>query len=320
MNPKLFLYIIFAYICLFDSWGNAKNKYSIYVEQLDLVKPPIIYGINVLNENELQITFEKQKNNHVAYYNIYRNSIPDDAGWTLIGRGNYQATACFRDINAYPDRQSYEYKVSFVDSCGYEIFSPNIHKSIQLKVETLTNGYCFLRWNAYEGLKIESYHVLKGSSPNNMILIDSINGSTTNYIDNSFLNENEYYKVEAYGYLQDSTIADEYKTKRIKVQSNISFTQGDNSLSHKDENIKFYPNPLTEYSIVAIPYDSILLNPIQVCIFNTMGKLVYQKFFYSNAFLLERGNLKDGLYILQVSGSTHSIYRKKIIVGTLYNP
>jgi len=315
MKYKLFTGIFFLVLsfCLFQNNLSAKNKYTLLLNQPDPVRNPLIKWATVSNENNNnQIVFQEQANDNLDYYNIYRNSTSLENGWTLIGHVNSFDNSYFTDLESYPGNLSYQYKVSAVDKCGNELFSKAI-KTIYLTIHSNNDTGNLLDWNPSDGINVVAYRIYKGFNPENLTLIDSISATQTEFLDKDLSFDTLFYRVEAVGLVEDS-IQDEKKLDKVRTLSNIV----SNLLSTKNFDIsvnansylKLYPNPVKNSVLVAFPFDS--TQQYVMSIIDLMGKTVYQQPVYSGEMLLDRNNLKDGCYILQIAGK--QVYRKKMIV------
>ncbi len=309
MNYKFLLFFLLVVNSLVLTELGAVNKYIVTFKHPNPVEEPVIAQVNTLSENENQIIWGEQNNVNLQHYNVYRNSINEDIGWTLIGRVNYPDSSRFNDKNVYSNIQSYQYKVSAVDICADETFSSAV-KTLKLNLDKRNDGTYILNWNSSNDIKLRSYVILKGSSFNHLNSIDSLSETNPEYIDNQNATITQYYRITSNALLADSVLVDKNKTNRIIIRSNIVSTLGDN-IEDSDNTIKLYPNPLSSYSIVALPYNPV--KPYIVSIFDFTGKRVYNQTVYSDEFLLDRGNMKEGVYIIQVAGNR--VYRKKIIIG-----
>jgi len=297
MNYKFLLFFLLVVNSLVLTELGAVNKYIITFKQPNPVEEPVIAQVNTLSENENQIIWGEQINANLQHYNVYRNSINEDIGWTLIGRVNYPDSSRFNDKNVNSNIQSYQYKVSAVDLCAEETFSSAV-KTLKLNLDKRNDGTYILNWNTSNDIKLRSYVILKGSSFNHLNSIDSLSETNPEYIDNQNATITQYYRITSNALLADSVLVDKNKTNRIIIRSNIVSTQGDN-IEDSDKNIKLYPNPLSNYSIVALPYNPV--KPYIVSVFDLTGKTVYNQTVYSDEFLLDRGNMKEGVYVIQVT-------------------
>lgn len=65
------------------------------------------------------------------------------------------------DSTAKPDKQSYYYQLTAIDSCGRESKASQIHRTLHLNVESQDNNTNRLTWNAYEGWPVNRYYIYR---------------------------------------------------------------------------------------------------------------------------------------------------------------
>jgi len=314
MGNKLYLLFILILCCNYLSplKISGKNKYTVKIVQPDLVQAPVIGSVTVSPENKNVIAWKQTTNENIHYFKIYRDAANPEDGWIAVGNAMYPGNNLFTDLSSFPNVRSYQYRISAIDRCGNEIFSPRNHKTIKLNVEEFSNSSFTLKWNPYEGFEVDGYKIYRGADATNLIPVDTITHTITSYTDSENPYNKIYYQVEAIEKEEDSN---EKKTSTVKtkIRSNIASNQSILTSTDATDNVQIhiYPNPLTLNAVVIFPYDS--AHTYQLSILDLTGKTVYTKLVFSGEIEIERKNLKEGLYILQVAG--RKIYRKKLMVG-----
>ncbi|MBK6282700.1 MAG: T9SS type A sorting domain-containing protein [Draconibacterium sp.] len=303
--------IPFFFICIIPFSLKGQNKYSVYINQPAKVEAPIINSVTVTKDNKNLITWEQAANENIEHFNIYRDATNVSDGWILIDRVPYKSKYLTEDISSFPNFRSYTYRVSTVDKCGNEFFSLRNHKTILLDFEETKENAFILKWNNYEGFDVDRYNIFKSEGGDTLQLSRSVPATTNLITDYDTGNDNVYYQAEAVSKI----ISTKSATGNEAARSNVISTRLALSLSDSanSTNIQVYPNPIIISAYVKFPFES-----NQYCsltLFNLSGQPVLSGKVYSGEFELERGDLKDGFYILQVAGST--IYRKKILIGRL---
>lgn len=301
-------------IVLLFIFGNqkliSKNKYTVKITQPDPIKPPQIGSVSVTPENKIQVSWSEVTNENIIGFNLYRNSPGNNESWNFAGHVNYPGNFSFIDPTSFPNIRPYQYRISAVDLCGNEIYCNEIHESIELNVSEEDTNQLTLNWTTYQGFKTTNYKIYRGDNPENLMLLDSLTSSNTTYHDYFYPNIS-YYQVEAIEKVDTSNVEQINHTPR-KARSNIVSRQS--TISRSDSlnglKIQLYPNPLTTSAVVVFPYDS--SQTYQLSILDLSGHIVYTKRVFSGEVEIERGNLKEGLYILQIAGK--KILRKKLMV------
>ena len=292
---------------------NCQNKYYTNIVQPELYKSPNILSVSVTPENKNLILWEQENNEYIMYFNIYRDASSTEDKWVNIGQVSYPGNFFFIDGSSFPSVRYYHYNISAIDKCGNEIFSPHIHKTIKLSVESIDNNINSLMWNSYEGFQIAGYKIYRGIDNLNLTLIDSITTTITIYTDRDNPYEHPYYQVEAIRKIDKTENLKGFNSTNIKTFSNIA---SDNSIVNSfdtsdDTKVIVFPNPLITCSVVVFQNDS--SQSYDLSIFNLIGQTVFKQKIYSGEIEIERGNLKEGLYILQISGEM--IYTCKLMVS-----
>lgn len=308
---------LLIFIYLFIANVFAINKYVVTVLQPNPIRTPVISWVTVTENSKIQIAWEKQVNDNIVYYNVYRNASENEKTWELAGTVNYNSETYLNDLNSFANIQSYQYKIAAVDKCGNEIFSNTIIRNIYLYYKKNADKN-ILFWTPYEGIKLDCYRIYKGKTQNNLVLTDSVGADVTTFVD-SLWKGSFYYQIEAIGVLADSIAEQTNKVgteqvfkNKVKSVSNVVSINYDSLLnSFENENLLIYPNPLNTVSVVKFPYDPSL--QYQLKILDLLGNVVYQQKGVTGEFLISHEYLTNGLYILQIEGK--KMIQKKLIVG-----
>ncbi len=307
-KPIVLFWVVFG-IMSFSKISIGQNKYTVNIEQPDPVEAPSILSVTVTKENKTEVFWEQKENENISFFKIYRNASNSTEGWTLIGKVIYSAGFKFTDLTSFPNFRSYNYKISSVDNCGNEFNARRIHKSIKLTLELSRENAFVLNWSAYEGFDVEKYNVYRGLNIDSLQLFRSFHGNVFSFRDYEFADKKVFYQVEALAKPAfTKSIPTVVNARSNFVSTGLVLTLSDSANADK---IQIYPNPLTINSIVSVPPDG--SKTYRFILYNLNGQSVISYEVNSNEFELERGSLKEGFYILQISGL--KTYRKKIIIA-----
>ena len=115
-------------------------------------------------------------------------------GTANIGTGKIR----FIDTTCDNTHQAYSYRVRYVANNGVQTSeSSTIHTPLHLSLNQCAKGINLL-WNAYEGLDVDEYIILRGTTPNNCQEIARVDGKMQNYIDATASTADGYYYAVAF--------------------------------------------------------------------------------------------------------------------------
>ena len=104
------------------------------------------------------------------------------------------ADGCFIDKTSYPTAKSERYKMALVTKGGQRIESET-HKPLHLMIGQSASGGYNLMWNAYEGMNVDSYQILRGTSADNLTTIDQLSSNQQCYTDQNAPDGILYYAI-----------------------------------------------------------------------------------------------------------------------------
>lgn len=131
-----------------------------------------------------------------ASYKIYREETTS-GNYVQVGTASSSATN-WTDATANPAIRAYRYKISYVDGLGAESALSEAHKTMHLTINQGLDSHTWnLIWTEYEGMKYDSYRIFRGTSPDNLSLIDAIPaGGYTTYTDANAGTGSVYYQID----------------------------------------------------------------------------------------------------------------------------
>lgn len=315
INKKIYgcYILLFSGILIYPYALFGQHKYTLYIQQPKPIQKPIITSVTVTTENRNSIQWKQAPNENINYYNIYRNSSDSESSWIKVGKALYPGDFSYLDPLSYPNIRSYSYRISAVDMCENEVFNDFVHKTMKLDVAVINDTSYLLNWNPYEGFTVVKYKIYKGYDSKNLILIDSVSALSNQYTDNNVLDKNIYYQIEAIGNIANQetelAITNFYSRSNIAVR----YPTIDSTDSISASIIQVYPNPMTFNSVVTFPYVS--GQKYQLSILDLTGHTVYTRPVNAGEIEIERHNLKEGIYILQIASK--KVLRTKLMVRSI---
>lgn len=100
----------------------------------------------------------------------------------------------FIDQSSTPAVQASRYSIQLLADNGQVSEVSTAHKPLHVMIAKATKGYNLI-WDSYEGFTVNTYHIMRGSSPDNLTQIAQVAGSIGNYTDNSAPAGTSYYAV-----------------------------------------------------------------------------------------------------------------------------
>jgi hypothetical protein len=289
-------------------------------------------GVNLMDENICLVTVDTAINRNVVvwehtnlasggYYNIYRETV--SAGvYALIGTQHYSAFTTFTDMTSNPMNSAERYRISYVDSCGFESDTCAHHRSLFLQVgPAVPNGYNLV-WTAYEGLNIATYNIYRGANAGNLLLIAQVPGNTFNYSDPNPPMGTIIYMVEAVhpngGCSPSLRLAAPPSAQSVPNGSlsnlQVAFVGVDEN-NPVQASLFVSPNPGNGIFILNCNLGS--SDDVNVTITDALGRVVYTNMQQSNGttFQMEMdlSSLAAGMYNVQVANGTSEGVTKLVI-------
>ncbi|MFN8207388.1 MAG: T9SS type A sorting domain-containing protein [Bacteroidales bacterium] len=269
--------------------------------------------VNRLGKN--MVIWEKTAGKGTAFYNIYREGV-NFGKYELLGTVPYDHLSIFTDTSANPRKRAYQYKISVVDTCGHESSKSYYHRTMLLKVGQVVGG-TNLDWNAryeYEGggFTFSKFFIYRGSSPDNLLVIDSIGPNYYTYTDDNPPLGKVYYQIgglKARGCLP---------TGSLKSGENVQIVLSnfeDNGIvgidSFEDNGLGIYPNPFhyearVEFNNPSGQAFEAFIRDVTGKTMRTLGKIT------GNSFVIDKNDLVPGTYLLELRGKR--ILRGKLII------
>jgi hypothetical protein len=128
------------------------------------------------------IAWEKPQTNFITAYRVYKEST--QAGkYNLISTRDYNDLSVVLDTASNPIKKADRYYITALDTCGNESAPSRIHKTMHLTVNKGVNESVNLIWDHYLGFDFKSYNIYRGTKPDSMVLIDSIQNNLTSFTD-----------------------------------------------------------------------------------------------------------------------------------------
>lgn len=273
---------------------------------------PSICLITVNNNNKNVIYWEKPSTNGIDSFYIYRETNVSNQ-YKQIASISYNSINKYIDETSLPNVQSYRYKISIKDSCGFESSKSNFHKTMHLSINKGQENTWNLIWEPYQGFYISTYYIYRGTNAGNLQLIGTATESSTQYTDFSAPAGYVYYQVEVVS--ADNCITGNTKSALETINSSRSNIASNNSTGINysisgDKQFSIYPtfveNNLTITSQILAGKKTIAQ------LYSVEGKVVQSIFVNSGITKMDVSGVAKGVYMLRIN-SGNAIYSYKIL-------
>jgi len=315
-----------------DYWVEVSNNNNVCRESdtihVEVSKPYNKEKICVvtidLNSGRNIIVWEKTPDVGIRAYKIYRES--KIGVYEPIGEVDATDLSIFKDTTANPESQSYLYKITVIDSCSNEseLATSQYHRPSFLQYVS-SEGGIMLEWSDYSiqdmddiGEYLTSYVIFRGTDSTGLEEYREV-GSINTFTDTdpNAMQRRYYYRVAAI--LKDPCYPTIGKKSDSQLYEHSMSNIEDNQIPESPESdmyflinpLVIYPNPFHKITTIQFP------NPASArykfILTDIFGKRIrYIDEITSDKLVLERGELPEGLYLIELRGPV--IYRGKIII------
>ncbi len=114
--------------------------------------------------------------------------------YEIIGEVNL-SDGSLTDTESNPSVKSERYIINLIAANGQKSLASDAHKPLHVMINHAVAGGYNLMWNQYEGVEVDYYTILRGTSADNLVELTEIAGSQQNYTDLSAPEGEMYYAV-----------------------------------------------------------------------------------------------------------------------------
>ncbi|MBI2966630.1 MAG: hypothetical protein HYY40_02295 [Bacteroidetes bacterium] len=259
---------------------------------------------------------------YIESFNVYKEG--SFAGvYNLIVNSPVTSISEYLDIASDPKTKANRYKLSTVDTCGFESPLSSEHKTMHLTVNKGgINNEINLIWENYEGFSFGTYLIYAGSL-SQFDSVDAIANTLTSYsiwppYDSTW---NDFFVAVVHPAGCTSTkMLKSYNSSKSNTAS-LSVNPGIERRNSVNGLINIFPNPLTEQSviIVDIPMPAKVIVSIDNLIGQNIMTLEPESYTINGKYLIKAGHLKKaliaGIYCVRVTfdGGVYNAVKLSVI-------
>jgi hypothetical protein len=239
------------------------------------------------------VVWERTNSPAHGSYNIYRETSPNVYG--LIATQPVSQLTTYVDMNSTPTNYADRYRISTVDSCGFESVSSPHQRGVFLQLNYGTPAGYDLSWTGYEGLNVVIYKIYRGTTPSNLTYLVTAVGPSHTYTDANPPATGLLYMVEAV-IPNGACIPSFPYTSMTGSHSNLAYTTMIGVNEYAENSFSISPNPTSSQLTIQIAS----LQPQPYSIYDLAGKLLQSGFTSGEKTIIDVQQLPAGMYFVQV--------------------
>ncbi|HAA11242.1 MAG TPA: hypothetical protein DCE41_05885 [Cytophagales bacterium] len=296
------------YTIQFDGSGTRTLDFGAYnggcyvdtTFSLVISEEPAVPGIcsitldPTLERNVLTWTYDKPS---VIEFGVYR-AISAESDFELLEYIQPGNSLFYVDETGDPNSVQIQYKLTAVDTCGYETELSEPHGANHLAINQTGDNTWDLNWSGYEGAGVSNYLVYRSLFRGDFELLTELDSNTFTLSDGDVPTVIVQYQIAAV--LSDVCNEETGDTPSI-IWSNIARSDAVTGLDVEPLPIRAFPNPAQNFVTLELaepgPYHYRLLSPL--------GQEV-RKGNFSETLQLDLSGLPAGLYTCEVLGGNQA--------------
>ncbi|MCB0697055.1 MAG: T9SS type A sorting domain-containing protein [Chitinophagaceae bacterium] len=285
-----------------DTKVSDKISSMIYYCAYSVPDVPICSVLNDTISGFNTIVWSNNGNAYVDSYFVYREN---NGSYKLIASLAKTLASQFVDVTAKPTLNSYSYKLAVKDKCWrYSDTAAFVaHKTIRLSFDYLSGNKGTISWNAYDGISVLYYVVMRSTDNGAFIAIDTVFGGLSpsyTYVDKNVPVGINIYRIDVplnSGCDAGSGIIYD------KITSNkvTAWTTGVNIVQGRSQNITLQPNPAKNN--VKVLFNKVGFK-LQLRVIDVLGKVVFKEEIngMSGQHTIPLNDIPSGLYVVELQG------------------
>jgi type IX secretion system substrate protein len=278
-------------------------------------------------EDKYVVVWTKTPGKRTESFMLYNGNTTTD----VMGEASYNTTNQMVDYKSDPHAKPGLYNLMIKDSCDNlsDWDLQKAHKTMYLDVYTNAENQMELNWEKYVGFNYDKYYIYRGTMADNLEVIDSVTynrvDEKTSYVDTKAVAGQQYYyqviiKTPKTIYLDNDrkASAGPYVHSLSNLEDHRLQGTGISEMQIFRQNIKIYPNPVSDNSQVSFKLDESA--EMRISITNLLGQEIYNLFdgfqeigIQSISLRVANEKLNSGIYFIQFELKGLGSYCEKII-------
>jgi len=285
---------------------SMENSASLFVAPQTESIPICMITLSESNKN--MILWEQVANHPYLNIAIYKETSQSEI-YSLIGTHGASGPCFFVDENSNPAQNSSRYKISVIDTCGYETPMSSFHKSMHLTINAGISGAWNLIWDKYEGFNYSTFNIYRGSSEGELSLIAELPSSSFTYSDQTPPTGTVFYQIEVLNPNPCDVNVDKSNQEMFSSsRSNLVNSQQASSVEGQGiDRLVVWPNPTN--GVICLQ-GNFAPDKREIEILSINGKVLKRYVMQSDENEIDFSDLPEGIYILSVLSSRQKHYKK----------
>ena len=291
---------------------SADTTNNLTVNEQTQTIPICMVGVDSLNYNI--IVWEQSMDNPYDSIIIYKETSQLDI-YDKIGSQSASNPSLFIDTLSNPAQNSNRYKISVLDTCGYETPQSDYHKTMHLTISSAIGGSWNLIWDSYEGFEYSTFNIYRSISENTFTKIAELASNLFTYTDISPPLGTLYYLIEVENSDTcnpgNKNLKNYYSSSRSNIVSSVETIV--NYLTESD--FQIVPNPSEGSFNFSIDG---LKDKILIIVYSNSGSEIIKKEYESInnkvSGIIDLTNYPEGIYIIKILEKSVFETRKIILL------
>lgn len=264
-------------------------------------------NLTAIEDDEMVILSWKGEGEPKYGYNVYR----DGELLALVNETTYVDDDVIKDARAYVVTAFCESGDSPESNVTYVVTTEGCEPASDLSYEYNDKGKIKLMWNAPQNENVSGYHIMrKKGDATEWSRIKVVQGSKTEYLDNSSLEVGEWYYYQVIAYYQDiDCLSSPALSKDNDNEYYVKVSYTPNAIDEKtSQYVTIYPNPTKDK--ITVEADDIR----NITLVNILGQKVYELSMNADQAVVDFSKLDAGLYMIQVTTEDYEIVERITVV------
>lgn len=288
--------------------------------QCNITLPPLNPGICLVTVDSLNhnvVVWEKQENQPISHFTIYKEIDTTTQAMVKIGTVHYDSLSIFIDTLSDASKGSSFYRISVTDTCQKESLKSERHKTLFIQPQPgALPGYVKCQWENYLGFSFLTFYVYRGFSKDSMSLIATKAAGSFAWNDTNKTeitkHDTAYYYVEiAHPNVQGcnpTRLGQNYNSSKSN-SAGIAVNKLSGVRVKDGNNVRVYPNPTNG----KIRVESALPGKTDIIVTDITGRILLSKQYDGTTIDMDLSEHHSGVYFIKLSQNGVDIVKKLIL-------